>query len=151
MNRTLRVGFRGADVAAVQDALNQIGSNTALPDQRTILPLLVPDGVFGNKTYLRVKDFQQKNGLKADGVVGPMTLGRLQGLIPAVQGGMSTSRPAGLAPGDPGFKYSPHPTPGMPLVHPSDPWAAGSKTSSVGSQSSSGGKTSSSGGKTSKW
>ena len=38
-------------VAAVQDALNQIGANAALPVQQTPLPLLVPDGAFGNKTY----------------------------------------------------------------------------------------------------
>jgi uncharacterized membrane protein YgcG len=152
MNRTLWVGCRGADVAAVQDALNQIGANAALPDQQTTLALLVPDGAFGNKTYLRVKDFQHMNGLAADGVVGPVTLGRLQELLPAVQAGMSTSRPAGLV-GDPRT----HPV--HPAIHDPDPlhtWGSkstdsGSKTSSSGSQSSSGSKTSSSGGKTSKW
>lgn len=32
------------------------------------------DGVYGYKTYLAVKNFQTKNGLKADGVVGDATL-----------------------------------------------------------------------------
>lgn len=150
MNRTLWVGCRGADVAAVQDALNQIGANAALPDQQTTLSLLVPDGAFGNKTYLRVKDFQHTNGLAADGIVGPVTLGRLQELLPAVQAGMSTSRPAGLV-GDPRMQYPVHPpstslspgksSPPFPAIHDPDPL----KTSSSGS------KTFSSGGKTSKW
>ena len=102
MSRTLCVGCSGADVAAVQDALNQIGANAALPDQQTSLPLLVPDGAFGNKTYIRVKDFQAKNGLTQDGIVGPMTLGRLQEVLPAVQVGMTTSRPAGFVSGGAG-------------------------------------------------
>ena len=149
MNRTLWVGCRGADVAAVQDALNQIGANAALPDQQTTLALLVPDGAFGNKTYLRVKDFQHTNGLAADGIVGPVTLGRLQELLPAVQAGMSTSRPAGLV-GDPRMPYQVHPT--FPAIHDPDPLhTGGSKSTSPGSQSSSSGsKTYSSGGKTSK-
>jgi peptidoglycan hydrolase-like protein with peptidoglycan-binding domain len=95
MSRTLCVGCSGADVAAVQDALNQIGSNAALPEQQTSLTLLVPDGAFGNKTYIRVKDFQAKNGLAQDGIVGPVTLGRLQEVLPGVQAGMTMSRPAG--------------------------------------------------------
>ena len=98
MSRTLWVGCWGADVAAMQDALNQIGANAALPEQQTALPLLVPDGAFGNKTFIRVKDFQSKNGLVPDGIAGPATMGRLQELLPAVHAGMSpvsTSRPAG--------------------------------------------------------
>jgi peptidoglycan hydrolase-like protein with peptidoglycan-binding domain len=95
MARTLTVGSLGGDVAALQDALNQVGTNAALPEQRTALPLLVPDGAFGTKTQVRVKDFQNKNGLVGDGIVGPLTLGRLQELADVVQPGMSTSRPAG--------------------------------------------------------
>jgi peptidoglycan hydrolase-like protein with peptidoglycan-binding domain len=155
MSRTLRVGCKGADVAAVQDALNQIGANGALPDHQTTLPLLAPDGIFGNKTFIRVKDFQHMNGLAADGVVGPVTLSRLEELLPAVQTGMSTSRPTGLVhdPNPLGWgKPQPHPV--HPAIHP-NPFdfgegkstGSGSKTSS----SSSGIKTSSSGGKTSKW
>jgi peptidoglycan hydrolase-like protein with peptidoglycan-binding domain len=129
MSRTLRVGCRGADVAAVQDALNQIGANAAIPEQQTSIPLLVPDGVFGNKTYIRVKDFQHMNGLVQDGVVGPATLARLQDVVPAVQAGMSTSRPAGLAGGG-GKSLPPH-----PAIHP-PPLNLGSKESDSGIKTS---------------
>jgi|SRR5262245_2018425 len=95
MARTLTVGSLGGDVASLQDALNRVGTNAALPEQVTVLPLLVADGAFGTKTHVRVKDFQHKNGLVADGIAGPLTLGRLQELAGVVQPGMSTSRPAG--------------------------------------------------------
>lgn len=35
------------------------------------------DGIFGSKTLSAVKNFQSKNGLKADGIVGPKTLSAL--------------------------------------------------------------------------
>ena len=35
---------------------------------------LIADGDFGNKTLEAVKDFQSKNGLKVDGVVGIKTM-----------------------------------------------------------------------------
>jgi hypothetical protein len=38
---------------------------------------LVVDGVFGPKTHARVVEFQKANGLKPDGLVGPITLGKL--------------------------------------------------------------------------
>lgn len=38
---------------------------------------LYPDGIFGVLTEERVKQFQQANGLKVDGVVGPATLAKL--------------------------------------------------------------------------
>jgi hypothetical protein len=43
----------------------------------TSLPLLASDGNFGSKTLARVKEFQKNNALKADGIVGPMTWGKL--------------------------------------------------------------------------
>ena len=139
MTRTLWVGCTGADVAAVQDALNQIGANAALPGQQTALPLLVPDGVFGNKTYIRVKDFQHTNGLVEDGVVGPTTLGRVQDLLPAVHPGMSTSRPAGGLAGGGGKTYG----------SGSKTYDSASKTSNWGSKTyNSGSKTYNSGSKT---
>jgi peptidoglycan hydrolase-like protein with peptidoglycan-binding domain len=36
------------------------------------------DGKFGAQTAQSVKDFQMKNGLKQDGVVGPATWAKLQ-------------------------------------------------------------------------
>ena len=37
------------------------------------LGLVPADGIFGKNTQKIVKEWQAKNGLKADGVVGPMT------------------------------------------------------------------------------
>jgi peptidoglycan hydrolase-like protein with peptidoglycan-binding domain len=51
--------MRGPDVSRVQEALSQKGYS------------LTPDGVYGPKTETYVKDFQQKNGMHVDGVVGP--------------------------------------------------------------------------------
>ena len=36
------------------------------------------DGIFGLKTYAAVRDFQSKNGLVADGIVGAKTLAVLE-------------------------------------------------------------------------
>ena len=38
---------------------------------------LLADGIFGSQTEEAVKNFQRKNGLKADGIVGPATLAKL--------------------------------------------------------------------------
>ena len=38
---------------------------------------LYPDGIFGKLTEEAVKDFQAKNSLKVDGIVGPATLAKL--------------------------------------------------------------------------
>ena len=35
------------------------------------------DGIFGNKTYQAVVNFQHMNGLTADGIVGPKTFAAL--------------------------------------------------------------------------
>ena len=40
---------------------------------------LIADGDFGNKTLGAVKDFQTKNKLKVDGIVGYKTLSLLKG------------------------------------------------------------------------
>jgi len=34
-------------------------------------------GIFGTGTAKAVKEYQEKNGLKADGVAGPVTLGKM--------------------------------------------------------------------------
>ena len=53
-------GSRGDMVRQIQKALH-----------------LLADGIFGSQTEEAVKNFQRKNGLKADGIVGPATLAKL--------------------------------------------------------------------------
>jgi len=55
----------GSDVLAVQRALKKAGMN------------IKTDGEFGVKTEKAVKEFQQRRGLKVDGIVGPATLAAL--------------------------------------------------------------------------
>lgn len=55
-----KLGSIGEMVKQIQEALN-----------------LYPDGVFGISTEQAVKEFQNINGLKADGIVGPATLAKL--------------------------------------------------------------------------
>jgi len=62
-NQTIRQGSRGPLVAEVQEKLN-------------IAPA---DGIFGPGTARIVKEWQTSNGLTADGIVGPKTLGKLLG------------------------------------------------------------------------
>lgn len=64
--RTMKKGSRGADVKTLQ---------TALKDQGFYNGKI--DGIYGKKTVSAVKAYQRKNGLKADGVAGPKTLGKL--------------------------------------------------------------------------
>ena len=56
----LKIGSKGATVVYLQTALG-----------------LESDGIFGPNTNKAVKDFQKKNQLTADGVVGPATWGKL--------------------------------------------------------------------------
>lgn len=63
----LKKGSTGAAVVALQKALNKNGANPAIDE----------DGVFGNGTLEAVKTFQKKQGLTADGIAGPDTIGRL--------------------------------------------------------------------------
>lgn len=58
-------GATGSDVKKLQELLNQNDYN------------LDVDGSFGPKTQAAVKDYQNKNGLKVDGIVGTNTWGAL--------------------------------------------------------------------------
>ena len=58
---TLRRGNQGNKVVLLQYLLNRYGYN------------LIPDGLFGGRTYNAVIDFQRRNGLNVDGVVGNNT------------------------------------------------------------------------------
>jgi peptidoglycan hydrolase-like protein with peptidoglycan-binding domain len=68
VTRLLKLNFTGNDVKLVQTSLNNKGYK------------LTADGIFGNLTLVAVKDYQGKNGLVADGLVGPATRSKL---IPA--------------------------------------------------------------------
>lgn len=57
----LRLGARGHDVAALQEAVRRKGAR---------LPV---DGVFGPLTQAAVEAFQRRAGLVVDGIVGPRT------------------------------------------------------------------------------
>lgn len=70
-------GDRGTDVTRIQQRLRQYGYMSA-----------PADGIFGQATYEAVVLFQRKNGLKADGVVGPATAAALG--ITLSSGGEST-------------------------------------------------------------
>lgn len=59
---TLKNGSRGNEVKTLQEALNKAGNYG-----------LATDGIFGAKTDAAVKDFQRKNKLGVDGIVGPQT------------------------------------------------------------------------------
>lgn len=63
---TLRFGSRGAQVEYLQLALQRAGYRD-----------LAVDGIFGARTRDAVRDFQQRNGLFPDGVVGRLTWNRL--------------------------------------------------------------------------
>lgn len=68
---TLSRGAHGESVRQLQEALNARGAN------------LTADGDFGPETQAAVRRFQQQSGARVDGVVGPETMGKLNGAAPA--------------------------------------------------------------------
>jgi LPXTG-site transpeptidase (sortase) family protein len=64
LQKTLRVGAKGADVVALQNFLSQKGFLETLP---------VADGLFGTKTRAAVLKYQASIGLSQDGVFGPLS------------------------------------------------------------------------------
>ncbi|HLS54108.1 MAG TPA: spore cortex-lytic enzyme [Tissierellaceae bacterium] len=78
--RTLYWGVTGDDVRTVQDKLSRWGYYDGQVD-----------GIFGARTYRAVRRFQEKNGLRVDGVVGPATANAL-GMPAATGGGQGVNR-----------------------------------------------------------
>jgi murein L,D-transpeptidase YcbB/YkuD len=73
-DKTLRRGMHDESVRSLQSALNnKLGKE------------LATDGKFGPKTMAAVKEFQRKNNLKPDGIVGPKTKVALTGISPSGQ------------------------------------------------------------------
>lgn len=66
---TLRNGMSGTNVLLLQQNLNKLGYN------------LVEDSNYGPVTQTAVINLQNKTGLVADGIAGPLTLAKLQTLI----------------------------------------------------------------------
>lgn len=62
---TIKYGSSGEDVKTLQEYLKNNGYNLSV------------DGQFGSKTQAAVKDYQKKNGLSVDGIVGTNTWGSL--------------------------------------------------------------------------
>jgi len=60
--RNLKIGSTGEDVKELQEDLNKLGYNCGKAD-----------GNFGSKTALAVRQFQEKEGLKVDGIAGEQT------------------------------------------------------------------------------
>jgi peptidoglycan hydrolase-like protein with peptidoglycan-binding domain len=71
----VQIGSQGAQVMMVQDSMNRFQNVDASSGQS--FPLLAIDGQFGPKTHARVKEFQAKNSLVPDGIVGPRTRGAM--------------------------------------------------------------------------
>ena len=67
---TVRLGSKGNYVCVAQDALNTLGYETG-----------GLDGVFGSQTRNAVLTFQSRNGLSADGILGPLTWSRLMSQV----------------------------------------------------------------------
>ena len=78
-------GSRGDDVKKLQELLNQNGYS------------LDVDGSFGPKTREAVKDYQTKNSLKVDGIVGTNTWGALTGSTNSTNSAAGSTTQAGAA------------------------------------------------------
>lgn len=83
----LSYGSQGSDVTELQKLLNQNGYK------------LDTDGIFGKQTQEAVKQYQQKNGLSVDGIVGNNTWGALT----KASTGTSAKQPAAT---NTGFQYN---------------------------------------------
>ena len=86
-NRTLRFGSNGSDVQELQRGLN------LLPSAQ---PKLAQDGMYGPKTFARVREFQGTHSLTPDGVVGAQTWEVFLKLLGQMSAGIPVPTPADL-------------------------------------------------------
>ena len=100
---TIRYGSSGDEVKKLQESLNSQGYK------------LDVDGKFGSATQSAVRDYQSKNGLTVDGIVGDNTWGKLTGGASTQASTNSTSGSTGstgtavITPGDnPGAYQNPY-------------------------------------------
>jgi peptidoglycan hydrolase-like protein with peptidoglycan-binding domain len=75
-NTLLTKGSKGQGVAQVQILLNYLGN-----DMPRSFTNRTPDGDFGSETEQVVKRFQQENGLKPDGIIGKLTMAKLDDML----------------------------------------------------------------------
>lgn len=66
----------GDDVFALQDRLTELGYDAGRPD-----------GMFGSRTEMALRNFQRDYGLTVDGICGPATVRALRQLSPRARGG----------------------------------------------------------------
>ncbi|MBD8637327.1 peptidoglycan-binding protein [Stenotrophomonas sp. CFBP 13725] len=97
----LRHGARGEDVTRLQKELNQAGVRDAHGKP------LAEDGRFGDNTREALTAYQRAQGLKADGVAGPQTLGRLAEPKPAADSHSHAAPARGPQLGEPGHRDTP--------------------------------------------
>lgn len=92
MRYVLVLGDHGADVKALQKALESKGFSPGLKD-----------GDFGSGTFMAVTAFQKSRGLLADGIAGPRTLSALglaeSAALPDATGHMTVQVAAQMLPG----------------------------------------------------
>lgn len=93
---TISYGSSGNDVKKLQEELNKNGYK------------LDVDGQFGSKTQAAVNDYQKKNGLSVDGIVGKNTWGKLTGSANTTQNPVSKSTSKKTTPATP--TATPRPT-----------------------------------------
>jgi len=80
----IRQGERSENVRQIQSCLNRVSV------RHPSIQRLAEDGVFGPRTLDAVMTFQRIMGLTPDGVIGPLTWGRLAQECPAGGGGGAT-------------------------------------------------------------
>lgn len=91
----LKSGMIGDGVAELQDALCDLGFDLKL----TFSKSRRADGIFGSETEKAVKKFQEKYGLKVDGVAGQNTIEKLDKII-AADSSLDTPNPMTTAAAD---------------------------------------------------